>query len=189
MPEFSLISAPPLAGYDHSIGDITLSAPADLALVSVALPLGGEAAAKKAIKSAYGSDLPEVGKSCATAKGNATLLRMASDQSFVMFTHDAPDAERVVAAKLKGAAYTTDQTDVWCALEISGAGARRALERICPLDLHDDAFAVMDAARTTMEHLGVIIFRTAPERWLLLSASSSSGSFLHALETSITNVS
>jgi len=188
--EYSLISAPPLTGYDKTTGNITLRAPADLALVSVALPLGGEAGALKAIKSAYGSDLPEVGKSSTTtAKGDATLLRMGSDQAFVMFTHATPDAEPVVAAKLKGAAYTTDQTDVWCALEISGAGARRALERICPLDLHDDAFAVHDVARTMMEHLGVIILRTEAERWLLLSASSSAGSFLHALETSITNVS
>ncbi|WP_371223250.1 sarcosine oxidase subunit gamma [Roseovarius sp. 2305UL8-3] len=189
MPDYVLESRPPLAGYEKSFGDITLSAPADLALVSIALPLGGEAAAMKAIKAAYGSDLPEVGKSCATAKGDATLLRMASDQALVMFTHTTPDAERVVAGKLKGAAYTTDQTDVWCALEISGTGAVRALERICPLDLHDNAFAVNDVARTMMEHLGVIILRTDPEGWLLLSASSSAGSFLHALETSITNVS
>ncbi len=189
MPDYVLEANPPLAGYEKTTGDITLKAPADLALVSIALPLGGEAAALKAIKAAYGSDLPEVGKSCATAKGDATLLRMGSDQAFVMFTHAAPDAERIVAGKLKGAAYTTDQTDVWCALEISGAGARRALERICPLDLHDNAFAAHDVARTTIEHLGVIILRTEPERWLLLSATSSAGSFLHALETSITNVS
>jgi len=189
VPEYTLTAAPPLAGYDKSFGDITLKAPADLALVSVALPLGAEDAAKKAIKAAYGSDLPEVGKCCVTAKGKTTLIRMATDQGFVLFAHATHDAEQVVAGKLKGKAYTTDQTDVWCALEISGADARRALARICPIDLHDNAFAVHDAARTVMEHLGVIIVRTEPERWLLLSASSSAGTFLHALETSIKNVS
>lgn len=187
MPEFTLISEPPLAGTDLSFGATTLKAPQDLALVSVALPLGQEAATEKAVKAAYGAALPGIGK---TAENDGvTLMRMSPDQAFVLFTHATPDAERVVAAKLNGAAYTTDQTDVWCALELSGPDARRALERICPLDLHDSAFAIGDAARTTMEHLGVIILRRADESWLLLSASSSAGSFLHAVETSLKNVS
>lgn len=189
MPEFTLTAEPPLAGVDQTRGETRLRAPADMALVSVALPLGGEEAAKKAVKAAYGVDLPEVGTSCITSKHDAAIMRLAPDLAMIMFGHDSPDAERVVADRLKGAAYTTDQTDVWCALELSGAGATRALERICPLDLHEDAFAVHDAKRTMMEHLGVIIIRTEPETWLLLSASSSAGTFLHAVETSIKNVS
>ena len=188
MSEFTLTSAPPLAGYNQPFGDITLKAPADLALVSVALPLGTETAAKKAIKAAYGADLPEPGKSV-VAKDGARLVRLSPDQGFVIFTHPTPDAERVVAERIKGKAYTTDQTDVWTGLEISGTGSRRALERICPLDIHPDAFAEDDAARTVMEHLGVLIIRTEAEAYLLLSASSSAGSFLHAVETSIHNVS
>ena len=105
-----------------------------------------------------------------------------------MFTHATPDAERVVAARLNGAAYTTDQTDVWVALGLSGAARGAALERICPIDLHPDAFAVDDAARTVMEHLGVLILRTDADEYLLLSASSSARSFLHAVETSLRNI-
>ena len=56
MPDFALISAPPLAGTNLSFGDTTLSAPADLAIVSMALPLGGEEAAKAAM---YGSGAAE----------------------------------------------------------------------------------------------------------------------------------
>lgn len=189
MAEFHLTAEPPLAGYDKAFAGASLKAPADLALVSIALPLGGEDAAHKAIKAAYGCALPEVGKACATPRKTAHLLRLGVDQAFVVLEHAEPDAERVVAEALKGAAYTTDQTDVWVALDISGPKARDALERICPIDLHDDAFAIMDLARTTMEHLGVIILRTDEERWRLLSASSSARSFLHALETSVKNVS
>lgn len=188
MAEFQLTAARPLAGYDKRFGAITLRAPADLALVSLAFPLGQEDIAQKAIKAAYGHALPEVGKAHA-AKDETILIRMSRDQGFVLFTHATPDAERVVAEELKGAAYTTDQTDVWTVLEISGPDARTALMRICPLDLHDGSFAVMHAARTVMEHLGTIIIRTGPEAWLLLSATSSAGSFLHAVETSIRNVS
>ena len=188
MPDFTLTSAPPLGGYDKTFGDLRLSAPADLAIVSLALPLGGEDAAKKAIKSAYGADLPEPGKSV-IAKDGARLVRLGPDSGFVIFSHPTPDAERVVAAKLKGKVYTTDQTDVWTGLDLDGPGSRAALERICPLDLHPDAFAEGDAARTVMEHLGTLIIRTGQDRFLLLSASSSAGSFLHAVETSIANIS
>lgn len=189
MPDYTLTAEPPLAGYKQSFGDTELVAPKDMAVVSVALPLGGEDAAKKAVKSAYGVGLPEVGKSCVTKGKEGAIMRLSSDLAFVIFGHAEPDAEHVVAEKLKGKAYTTDQTDAWCALELSGPGGRRALERICPIDLHDDAFAVNDAHRTMMEHLGTIIVRTGADRWLLLSASSSAGSFLHAVETSIKNVS
>jgi sarcosine oxidase subunit gamma len=186
VPDFTLTAAPPLAGTNLTIGDASLSAPGDLAIVSIALPLGGEDAARSAIQAAYGIALPEVGKS--VTAGDAQLIRLASDQAFVLFTRPTPDAEPHVRDLLKGAAYTTDQTDVWCALDLSGAGAKRALERICPLDLHDAAFAVGDVARTVMEHLGVVILRSGAEEWRLLSASSSAEAFLHAVETSLRNV-
>ena len=187
MPDFTLTSAPPLAGYDQSFDGVTLAAPADLAIVSIALPLGGEVAAEKAIKAAYGAALPAPGKSVLSKDGSARLIRLSSDAAFVIFTHATPDAEPHVAAKLKGTAYTTDQTDVWSALEISGANALTALERICPIDLHPDAFADGDAARTSMEHLGTLIIRTGSDTFLLMSGSSSAKSFLHAIETSIHN--
>lgn len=187
MPNLTLISAPPLAGYNQSFGGIALIAPTDFAVVSVALPLGHEEAAQKAIKAAYGSALPDVGKLALSSDGKARLVRLSLDQGFVIFSHVPPDAEAVVAGKLKGAAYTTDQTDVWTGLILSGPKARAVLERICPIDLHPQAFAVHDAARTTMEHLGVLIIRIGKDEFLLMSASSSAKSFLHAIETSIHN--
>ena len=114
---------------------------------------------------------------------------MGPDLAFVLFERATPDAEEAVAERLGDAAYLTDQTDTWCALEIEGPVCRTALERICPLDLHPRGFAVDDVARTVMEHLGVIIARTREHGFLLLSASSSAGSFLHAVETSARNVS
>jgi sarcosine oxidase subunit gamma len=186
VPEFTLTAEPPLAGYNHDFGTAHLHAPEGLALVSIALPLGGEEAALKAVKSAYGVAMPDVGQ-MATAKDGTILMRMSMDQGFVLFAHDTPDANAVANAKLKAKAYTTDQTDVWCVLELSGAHARDALERICPLDLHDAGFAVGEVKRTVMEHLGTIIARKDADTWLLMSASSSAGSFLHAVEVSIKN--
>ncbi|MEM7731261.1 MAG: sarcosine oxidase subunit gamma family protein [Pseudomonadota bacterium] len=188
MVKFNLVSAPPLAGYHEAFGPVTLRAPGDLAIVNMAVPLGGDTRAMKAVKTGYGVDLPEPGKSVETQKGATRLVRLAPDQAFAIFTHETPDAEEVVAKRVKKAMYLTDQTDVWTGLEINGPGVLAVLERMCPIDLHPDAFAVGDAARTVMEHLGVLIIRTGEDRYLLLSASSSAGSFLHMLETSITNV-
>ena len=188
MPEYSLISAPPLAGTDLKFGTCRVVAPADLAIVSFALPLGGEGPAKTALKSAYGVAVPDVGRSALSRDGSARLARVSSEQGFVIFTHATPDAEKTVSAAIKGRAYTTDQTDVWCGLEVSGPDCRVALERICPIDIHPDAFAVNAVARTTMEHLGTLIIRTDADTFLLLSATSSAGSFLHAVETSFHNV-
>jgi sarcosine oxidase subunit gamma len=185
--DFTLTAEPPLAGTDMVIAGVRMWAPADLAVVSIALPLGREDAARNAIEAAYGVALPEIGKSVITPE-DTRLIRLASDLAFAMFAHATPDAEPVVAGRLEGAAYTTDQTDVWVALGLSGAGARRGLERICPIDLHSDAFGVDDAARTVMEHLGVLILRSGDDEYLLLSASSSARSFLHAVETSLRNI-
>ena len=189
MAEYSLEAAPPLAGYEKSFGGITLTAPKNLAVVAIAVPLGGEAAAKKAIKAGYGVDLPAPGKSVEAKDKSTAIMGLAPDLAFAVFGRAEPDAEDVVTAKLGDAVYLTDQTDTWCGLEISGTGCRAALERICPIDLHPQAFAVNDVARTVMEHLGVVIARTEEDKFLLLSASSSARSFLHAVETSINNVS
>lgn len=189
MPDFTLTAAPPLAGTDRSFGDIKLSTPKDLAIVSIALPLGGEDAAKVAIKAAFGVALPEIGLSVVAKDKSSVIMRLGLDQAFVLFPRATPDAEPHIAAQLKGAAYTTDQTDAWCVLQIEGPGARCVLERICPIDLHPDAFSVNAIARTMMEHMGAIVARTGEDTYLLLSASSSAKSFLHAVEVSAQNVS
>lgn len=185
MADLILTAVPALGGYDQTHGDIHLREITDLAVVSIALPLGGDEAA---IGADFGLTLPAVGKTAVTDDGAMRLARLGRDQLFVLFGHETPDAEAIIAAKLNGAAYSTDQTDVWVGLEITGEQSRAVLERICPIDLHAGAFAVDDIARTAMEHLGTLILRTGPDTFVLLSANSSAGSFLHAIEISIRNV-
>lgn len=188
MPDFKLTAKPALGGYRKVVDGVTLSERADVAIVSIATPLGGETTLAQAVTHGFGAALPAVGGTTLSSDGRTRLLGMAPGQVFAVFEHDGPDARALVDGKLDRAAYTTDQTDVWVVLAIDGARARAALERICPLDLHPDAFAEGRAARTVMEHLGVIILRDGPDSFLLLSARSSAGSFLHAVETSIQNV-
>ena len=179
----SLTPAPILGGYDRSFGDLRLRERTDLALVSLAIPQGGDAAAKKAIKSAFKLALPDPSRSAASKTHR--LIRTAPDQAMLVFDDTSANAEPAVRITLKGACYTTLQTDAWVVLSLSGPQARTVLERLCPLDLHDAAFPVDAAARTVMEHMGAMIVHVGPDSFLLLSASSSAGSFLHAVETSI----
>jgi len=171
-----LTASPAFGGYDQKHGDIHLRVITGLAVVSLALPLGGD---EQAVGDAFSLNLPAVGKTAVTRDGATRLARLGRDQLFALFAHDAPDAEAVIADKLQGHAYTTDQTDVWVGLEISGDQSRAVLERICPIDLHADAFQINDIARAATEHLGTLILRSGPDTFVLLSASSSARSFLH----------
>ncbi len=188
MVDLNLKAEPFLGHYSKGFKGVDLREIDDNSLVSLALPLGEESKAIKAIEAAFGIPVPDVGHSALAKNGAMRLLRLGRDQLFVVFLYEGMDSEPYIADKLAGAVYSTDQSHVWVTLEISGPSARAALERICPIDLNPDAFAIHQLARTNMEHLGTIIIRTAPDTYLLMSASSSAGSFLHAVETSIENV-
>ena len=99
------------------------------------------------------------------------------------------DPEKDLSKIIGNAAYITDQTDAWVVLEISGVTSRTALERICQVDLDPNIFKLNAMARTTMEHMATIIIRTDVDTFLLMSASSSAKSFLHAVELSAQHIS
>jgi len=133
---------------------------------------------------------PETGASTPGDRHAARVLGIQPDQVFILF--EPPDPDRpadTVKAALGAAAYVTDQSDSWAMLRIAGAGVRAALERICPLDLEDEAFPVGRVARTAMEHLAAIVLRDGADSFLLMSPRSSARSFLHAVELSAENVS
>lgn len=185
MGEYTLTAQPPLGGVDIGIGDNRIRERGDLAIVSVAA--SNEEALAAALKDGWGLDLP--GARGATTAGDVRAIRTGPDQIFLIFEAFAgADAERIVRERVAAEGYTTDQTDGWVALEISGPDTIAALERICPIDLNPQVFPDGAAARTVMEHMGVLILRLRAERVLLLSARSSGRSFLHAVETSYRNV-
>jgi len=170
------LQAKPVLGVKTEIGGVRVRERADLALVSVA---GASSLG------AYGLDMPS--PTVSTESGSVRAISTGVEQLLLAFSHQAPDAERVVRERLSDG-YTSDQTDAWVILEVEGVHVRDGLERICPLDLHPEAFSIGSAARTVMEHMGAMIVRTGTDRFLLLSARSSARSFLHAVETSFNNV-
>jgi methylglutamate dehydrogenase subunit D len=188
VPDITLTPAPFLGNHASEIGNTRLIEVTDRALVSIATPLGGEAALARALGSAFGTEPPAVGRTTRSADGEIRLLGLARDQVLALMPAPGARAAPDLARRLGPVAYLTDQTDAWVMLRLDGPLALPALERTCMLDLHGDAFAVDRVARTVMEHLGTILLREARDRFLLMSASSTARSFLHCLETSLRNV-
>ena len=180
MADITLEAAPVLGGADIDIAGNRIRERHDLALVSIATPLGGDEALASAVKSGWSLDMPAPTKS--TASGDTRAIRTTQDQIMLVFPHATPDANTAVQGKLDGKGYTTDQTDAWVVLEISGPDTMAAMERLCPLDLA--SFETGTSGRTVMEHMGAFIVKIEDNRFWLMSASSSAASFLHAVETS-----
>lgn len=181
MADITLQPMSPLDSAETTIGTIRLREITDTALLSLAIPQGGDKDVAKALKK-LGLDMPD-GKLSSTGK-SIRAIRSTPDQLILFFKEADAVVPDKVREKLGKVGYLTVQTDNWVLCEISGPDATTALERICPIDLHDTAFPVGAFARTSMEHLGAAILRTDATRYTLMSASSSAQSFWHALETS-----
>ncbi|MCC0041574.1 MAG: sarcosine oxidase subunit gamma [Rhodobiaceae bacterium] len=187
MSDIKLTARTALGGYARQFDGISIAEVANRAIVSIACPRDGEKALADAVKKSLGCDMPPVGRSV-VAKSGIRIAGMQPGQWFALLDFAGDDAVGEIAGKLGDKAYYTDQTDAWAMLSVSGPNCRRALERICMLDLAPGSFPEGASTRTVMEHLGTLIVRDGPDSFLLAAARSSAKSFLHAVETSAQNV-
>lgn len=178
----------PLGDFDETINSVRIREIAGFGLIALAVPMGGEKAFATALKKETGCALPEPGHFTSNSGKGVLLIWTQRDQVFLFNGDETPMQEISLREKFATRAYVTDQSDGWAVLEVSGERALEALERICPINLNPAVFYEGMAARTVMEHLGVLILRTASDKWLLLSARSSALSFLHAVTQSAKNL-
>lgn len=160
MPE--IIAKPPLGTAPVTHGSITLAELPLPRLTSVAPFAGQDRATAKALKS-MGLTFPAPGH-VSTSKGPQTpmtgiLIWTARNQAFLLAADPAP---------LQGIAALTDQTDGWCALTLTGAGAGEVLARLIPVDLRAAHFPPGQALRTGLNHMNAILWRTAETAFTLL---------------------
>jgi len=177
-----------LDGYSAEINDVSIREIESLDIISLAVPTGGEKQISTALKNQFGLAMPKSGKFSSASRGDAQLLWMSQDQFFLLRPETTSNPAHAVAELLNNRAYVTDQSDSYAILEVSGNRALEALERICPVNLHEDEFKIGSIARTMMEHLGVVIMKTETNKWTLMSSRSSAHSFLHAIEASAKNI-
>ena len=89
---------------------------------------------------------------------------------------------QTLAPIFAGLASLSDQGDGYAVFEISGPEARRALAKGVPLDL--EMFGENDAAVTAIAHIGAIIWKSGPERFVIAVFRSFAASFWHWLHAS-----
>ena len=188
MPDNGLAARTPLGGFKFEADTISIVEITERGIVSVATPKAGDQMLAQTVAAEFSAALPAPGKSTGSSKLNARILGLAADQFFIVFDDPHNDEPARIIGALSQSAYLTDQSDTWVSLRVSGPASRDALERICPIDLHDESFSVGGVARTAMEHLDTIIYREDDQSFVLMSAVSSARSFLHAVQTSANNI-
>ena len=196
MADFSLTPDSALAASSQMFEDTLLQEVADLQLVSVAVPNNGLQDLNERLQSLCKADFPQAGTctrcgDVTIAEHNATmtLLGLQADQCLLSIESESLASHQAYAylrTELAGTAYLTDQSDSLAILDVKGALTLPALERICMLDL--SKFSSPAVARTMMEHLSVIIELPSSQHARLYSPRSSARSFLHAVQTSLSNV-
>jgi heterotetrameric sarcosine oxidase gamma subunit len=141
-----------------------------------------------ALDAAHGLALPSPGQ---FSVNDALLIVWVGVNQWLAFAdlQTTPSLHSELHSKLGDVADVTDQSDAWATVTVSGENACAVLERVCALDLSPALFPAGTAARTTMEHLNVIIaaLETTP-KFVLASPSSSAESFWHALATALDSV-
>lgn len=182
-----LSAVSPLNGFTQNYGETLLKENAQMHIISIATALGQHQQLDQQLKTHFGIGLPAVGKVNRNNQGES-LLGLQADQCFMVASTLQNDPVNALAAQLADTAYLSDQSDSWAILELDGPCALPALERICTIDLDEAVFLTDSMARTSMEHLSVIIERPTSSLFRLYSPRSSAQSFLHAVTVSLNNV-
>ncbi len=154
MPE--LIAKSALEGQGAlTLSGVTLAEASVGPVTSIAIYPGGAKAVAKALKP-MGLTFPE--PNFWAAKGAARIVWTGRDQAFLL---------GVAAPEVEGAALT-DQSGGWAVLTVSGPGAVEALMRLVPVDLRLAAFPVGRAVRAPLNHMNMVLIRTADHAFDLM---------------------
>ena len=143
----------------------------DPAIVSITTRRGGPD-----IATAFGAALPVPGKSHIV--GAMRVVCTTPGQWLVVQADDDGTLFDRLAAALGDAATLIDLSGSQVAVRVSGSGARDALAKGVPIDLHPRAMRPGDAASTIVSHMSVLLWqRDDAPTYDLLCARSLMGSF------------
>jgi sarcosine oxidase subunit gamma len=131
-------------------------------------------------KQSFGVDLIDAPK---RTTGNGVTLLGVGPGKWLAIT-EAPDAGFVasLAAKLDGLASVVEQSDALAILKLSGPQLAATLEKGFQIDLQN--FAIDDCAVTSVDHIGVTLWKPDAASVEIAVARSLAGSLLHWLHAS-----
>jgi methylglutamate dehydrogenase subunit D len=164
VPDFRLVARPALA--DHQLRElpahpaITIALVTDYALATVMMRRNQAEQLTRRVRETYGLELPWLPR---RATAGATAFAWAGPGHWLASTTqvDGPEFTATVRATLDGVASVSDQSDSRAVFRVSGSGARAALAKGLPIDLHPRAFAPGDTAVTLAAHIPVHIWQIA----------------------------
>jgi heterotetrameric sarcosine oxidase gamma subunit len=102
----------------------------------------------------------------AQAQGDDRVYRIAADQYWVV-SRDASLPVKLAAAVSPDIGTVTPLTHARVRLSISGPAARKALEKLLPIDLRPDKFRVGEFHQTGMHHVGIFVERVSTDSFQL----------------------
>jgi len=114
---------------------------------------------KKAVKGATGLGIPAPGKVGGT--GDTGVVWMSPDELLVMVPYAAVADTAAQMAKTLGTEHhlIADVSDARSVFTVQGVDAKEVLARVCPVDLHEDSFAVGDFRRTRLAQVAAAFWR------------------------------
>jgi sarcosine oxidase subunit gamma len=162
-----------------TIGSVTITEVADLALASVTARHGQEKPCASTLAKLLGDALPGPGRALLATP--LAAVWMGPDQWMIGAPFDShEDLADQLKSKLKATASVTEQSDAWVCFDVTGAHVIAMFERLCAAPVR--RMQAGDAQRTTIHHLGsFVICGAAGAHLRVLGARSSAGSLHHAL--------
>jgi len=105
----------------------------------------------------------------ATAHGDMAALWLGPDEWLITGDRDGESLASALRQALRTQfASVTDVSHAWCAIRLTGPGARELLSKGCSLDLHPRAFQSGHATRTLLAQAAVILNRTGDDAYDIL---------------------
>lgn len=161
-----------------TVGVLMITEVVDCALASVAAREGQAEAVHQQLSDKIGLSLPDVGQSSAAAPYAAFWA--APDQWMLTAPHDSHE---LLAAELKAhlgdTASVVEQTDGWCRFDVTGDRLEDLFERLSNAPIR--TMTAGSALRTTVEHVGVFLWRLSPDHVAVIGPRSSAASLHHGL--------
>ena len=115
----SLKAKSPLAGITEKYHGICFSEVLDQAIVSVAIPRGGEESLRQQMLTSFGISMPPLGHSNLSKDGVIRFLGLQRDQFFAIFKFQGDEPVAELKKALHATGYYTDQSDGWSILKLS----------------------------------------------------------------------
>ena len=162
MPDLHLVPRPAIT--EQQIRELTAQSAVaivlvtDYALATVMVRRNQSADLARRVREAFGMELPFVPRRMAAGamafawSGPGHWLAMTTQSDGAAFT-------ATLRSLFEGAASVSDQSDGRLVIRVGGPGAREALARGVPIDLHPRAFMPGDTALTLAAHIPIHIWQ------------------------------